>query len=144
MMQFLYPEQTSCSNITFGILGNTSLAGKKGLRDLSGHTVIIISNGLVDYTMSRTVADIILGRGCKNIMFCGESSEEIQEIFEQEDREINGFNDLTGYDDFAVTRRFEDIEDLPEEIEMCWNEVLVLCSNMALLKECRKIVREAE
>ena len=65
-----------------------------------------------------------------------------KDIFDQEDREINGFNDITGYEDFAVTRRIEDIEDLPEEISSCWNEVLVLCSNMSLLRECQRVVNE--
>ena len=59
----------------------------------------------------------------------------MQDIFDQEDREINGFNDITGYEDFAILRRIEDIEDLPEEISMCWGNVLVLCSSMGILRE---------
>ena len=73
-------------------------------------------------------------------MFCGESSEEMQDIFDLEDRKINGFNDITGYEDFAITRRFGYIENLPEEISMCWGDVLVLCNNMSLLRECQRIV----
>ena len=142
MTMFLYPEQTICSNVTYGILGTTFFANKKSLRDLSGHTVIIVTDEFVDDNLSRAAADLILRRGCKNIVFCGEYSEEMQDIFDEEDREINGFNDITGYEDFAVTRRFEDIEDLPDEISMCWGNVLVLCSNMSLLRECRKIVNE--
>lgn len=142
MTMFLYPEQTICSNVTYGLLGTAFFANKKNLRDLSGHTVIIATDEFIDDNLSRAAADMILGRGCKNIMFCGETSEEMQDIFDQEDRERNGFNDITGYEDFAVTRRFEDIEDLPEEISACWNEVLVLCSNMSLLRECQRIVSE--
>ena len=142
MIQFLYPEDTICSNVTFGILGTTIFANKKSLRDLSDYTVIIVADEFIEDNLSRAAADLILRRGCKNIVFCGESSEEIQDIFDQEDREINGFNDITGYEDFAVIRRFEDIEELPEEISMCWGNVLVLCSNMSLLRECRKIVSE--
>lgn len=142
MTMFLYPEQTICSNVTYGLLGTTVFANKKSLRDLSGHTVIIITDEFVDDNLSRAAADMILRRGCKNIVFCGESSEEMQDIFDQEDREINGFNDITGYEDFAVTRRFEDIEELPEEISMCWGDVLVLCSNMSLLRECQRVVNE--
>ena len=142
MTMFLYSEQTICSNVTYGLLGTATFAGKKSLRDLSGHTVIIITDEMVDYSQSRAVADMILRRGCKNIMFCGESSEEMQELFDQEDREINGFNDITGYEDFAVTRRFEDIEELPDQISACWNEVLVLCSNMSLIRECQRVVNE--
>ena len=142
MTMFLYPEQTICSNVTYGLLGSTFFANKKSLRDLSGHTVIIVTDEYIDDNLSRAAADMILRRGCKNIVFCGETSEEMQEIFEQEDREINGFNDIIGYEDFAVTRRFEDIEELPEEISMCWGDVLVLCSNMSLLRECRRVVCE--
>ena len=142
MTMFLYPEQTIYSNVTYGLLGSTFFANKKSLRDLSGHTVIIVTDEYIDDNLSRAAADMILRRGCKNIVFCGETSEEMQEIFEQEDREINGFNDITGYEDFAVTRRFEDIEELPEEISMCWGDVLVLCSNMSLLRECRRVVCE--
>ena len=142
MIQFLYPEDTICSNVTFGILGTTIFANKKSLRDLSDYTVIIVADEFIEDNLSRAAADLILRRGCKNIVFCGESSEEMQDIFDPEDREINGFNDITGYEDFAVTRKFEDIEELPEEISMCWGNVLVLCSNMSLLRECRKIVSE--
>lgn len=142
MTMFLYPEQTICSNVTYGILGTSFFANKKGLRDLSDHTVIIVTDEIVEDNLSREVADLILRRGCKNIVFGGESSEEIQDIFDQEDREINGFNDITGYEDFAVTRRFEDLEELPEEISMCWGDVLVLCSNMSLVRECQKIITE--
>lgn len=142
MTQFLYSEQATNLNVTYGVLGTAAISGKKTLRDLSGHTVIILSDDFVDYSLTRKVAELILIRGCKNIVFCGESSEEMQEIFDQEDREVNGFNDITGYEDFAVTRRFEDIEDLPEEIEMCWGEALILCSSMTLLRECQDIMKE--
>lgn len=142
MTQFLYPETTLCSNVTYGIIGSAILSGKKNMRDLSGHTVIIITNEVIENNVTRALADQILQTGCKNILFCGESSEEMQEIFDEEDREINGFNDITGYEDFAVTKRFEDLEELPDEIEMCWNDVIVLCSDMALLKECKRIVRD--
>ncbi|MCR5558254.1 MAG: hypothetical protein K6F75_11950 [Butyrivibrio sp.] len=142
MTAFFYPEQTICSNVTYGLLSTAVFANRKSLRDLSGHTVIIVTDELVDDTLSRAVADLILRRGCKNIAFCGESSEEMQEIFDQEDREINGFNDVTGYEDFAITRRFEDIQDLSEEISMCWGDVLVLCSNMGLLRECQRVINE--
>ena len=142
MTMFLYPEQTICSNVTYGLLGTATFACKKSLRDLSGHTVIIITDDMVDYSQSRAVADMLLRRGCKNIMFCGESSEEMQDLFDQEDREINGFNDITGYEDFAVTRRFEGIEELPDQISSCWNEVLVLCSNLSLIRECQRVVNE--
>ncbi len=142
MTQFLYPEHTICSNVTYSILGRTLCAGRKNMRDLSGCTVIIITNEIVDDNLSRALADQILNGGCKNIVLSGECSEEMQAIFEQEDREINGFNDVTGYEDFAVIKRFEDLDELPEEIEMCWNEVIVLCSDRALLKECRRIVEE--
>lgn len=140
MTTFLYPEQTICSNVTYGLLDTKFFANKKSLRDLSGYTVIIVTDEFIDDNLSRAVADLILGRGCKNIMFYGETSEEMQDIFDQEDREINGFNDITGYEDFAVTRGFEDLEDLPEEISVCWGEALVLCDNMSLLRECQRIM----
>nr|WP_292202817.1 hypothetical protein [Butyrivibrio sp.] len=40
-------------------------------------------------------------------------------------------------------RGIEDIEDLAEEVSTCWNEVLILCSNMSLVKECQESLREA-
>ena len=142
MTMFLYPEQTICSNVTYGLLGTAFVANKKSLRDLSGHTVIIVTDEFIEDNLSRAAADLILRRGCKNIVFCGEESEEVQDIFDQEDREINGFNDITGYEDFAVTRRFEDIEELPDQISACWGDVLVLCSSMSLLRECQRVVDE--
>lgn len=68
MTQFLYPEQLTNSNVTYGLLGTTALAGKKSSHDLSGHTVIIISDDFVDYSMTRKVADMILRRECQDIV----------------------------------------------------------------------------
>ena len=141
MLQHIYPEQIT-SNVTYSIIRKKAIASKR-LHDLSSHTVIIIADELEDEMLIKNIADDILIRGCKNIAFCGDASEEIQNIFDQEDREINGFNDVTGYEDFAVTRRFEDIEQLPDEIEMCWNEVLVICGDMSLLRECQNIIEES-
>ena len=140
MLQHIYPEQIT-SNVTYSLIGKRAIAGKR-LHDLSSYTVIIIADELEDEVLIKNIADDILTRGCKNIAFCGEASEEMQDIFDQKDREINGFNDITGYEDFAVTRRFEDIEELPDQISSCWNEVLVLCSNMSLIRECQRVVNE--
>lgn len=141
MLQHIYPEQIT-SNVTYSLIGKKAIVGKR-LHDLSSHTVIIIADELEDEMLIKNIADDILIRGCKNIAFCGDASEEIQDIFDQEDREINGFNDVSGYEDFAVTRRFEDIEQLPEEIAMCWNEVLVICGDMSLFRECQNIIEES-
>ena len=104
--------------------------------------MIIVADELEDESLIKSLAEEILARGCKNIALCGEASDVLQYIFDQKDREINGFNDITGYEDFAVIRRFEDPGQLPEEIEMCWNEVLVLCGDMSLLRKCRTIIME--
>ncbi len=37
---------------------------------------------------------------------------------------------------------FNDMESLPEELAVCWNEVLILCSNLSLLRQCKEIVDE--
>ena len=102
--------------------------------------MIILADEIIDDNLSRAVADRILENGCKNIVLYGGYSEELQDIFDREDREINGFNDITGYEDFAVIRRFEDLDELPDEIEMCGNEVIVLCSDMSLLRESRRLL----
>ena len=141
MLKHIYPEQIT-SNVAYSLIGKRAIAGKR-LHDLSSYTVIIIADELEDEVLIKNIADDILTRGCKNIALCGEASDEMQDIFDQEDREINGFNDITGYEDFAVTRRFEDIEQLPEEIEMCWNEVLVICGDISLLRECQSIIEES-
>ena len=52
MTMFLYPEQTICSNVTYGLLGTTVFANKKSLRDLSGHTVIIVTDELANDNLS--------------------------------------------------------------------------------------------
>ena len=91
----------------------------------------------------KELADVILKKSCKNVAFCGTASDEWQRVFDEADREINGFNDITGYEDFAVMWRFEDVESLADEVYTCWNEVLILCSNMSLIRECQNILEEA-
>ncbi len=136
MIQHFYQEQTNSSNITYAVLSRNVISKKK-LYNLSNYTVIIVTDEMTDANLMRDTAEEVLKRGCKNIVLGGMEAEEWQDVFEQKDCELNGFNDITGYEDFAVIRRFDDLEELPEEISMCWGEALVLCSNMALLRECQ-------
>lgn len=143
MTQMLYTDNYLRYNVTYEILGKRSFYNNKNYGDMSGYTVILITDDMAENTFIRNMADLILTRGCKNIVFCGENSEEWQDIFDLEDQEINGFNDMTGYEDFAVTRKFEDLEDLPDEIESCWNDVLIICGNRQIMLDCREILEEA-
>ncbi len=36
----------------------------------------------------------------------------------------------------------EDIDSLAVEVSTCWNEVLILCSNMSLVRECQESLKE--
>ena len=135
-------SQTTDQNITFGIAGKAALGSGRKYRDLSNHTVIIVSDDIMDDNLMKETANIVLSRGCKNIAFCGESSDDWRRVFEEQDREINGFNDITGYDDFAVMWGYEDIDDMAEGLSSCWNEVLILCSNRTLLSECKDALRD--
>lgn len=143
MIQHIYTEDTLNQNISFGIFNRRIFDNRKSLRDLSNHTVIIVTDEIIDETLIKELADVILKKGCKNVAFCGTASDEWQRVFDEADREINGFNDITGYEDFAVMWKFEDIESLVDEVYTCWNEVLILCSNMSLIRECRDILEEA-
>ena len=143
MIQHIYTEDTLNQNISFGIFNRRIFDNRKNLRDLSNHTVIIVTDEIIDETLIKELADVILKKGCKNVAFCGTASDEWQRVFDEADREINGFNDITGYEDFAVMWRFEDVESLADEVYTCWNEVLILCSNMSLIRECRNILEEA-
>ncbi len=136
-----YSDEVISSNVTYGLIGKGIISNRK-LADLSSYTVIIAADEFAETTLMRNIADTVLMNGCKNVTLCGEAAEDWQYIFDQEDREINGFNEVTGYEDFAVIKRVEDAADLPEEISMCWNEVIVLCDNMSTLKACQSICRE--
>ena len=141
MTDFCIDTRTN-PEITYGIFGSSILVNKKNLRDLSQHTVILVTDEIIDSTLIEELAEVLLNKGCKNVAFCGTCAEEWKQIFDVVDCEINGFNECGEYTDFAVMWTFEDLEKLPEELSMCWNEVLILCSNMALLRECREIVKE--
>ncbi len=135
MIQHMMTEQTTNQNITFGLIGRGILGSKRNLRDLSNHAVIIVSDEIMDESTIRETADEILSRGCKNVAFCGEAAEDVRAIFNEEDLEING------YEDFAVMWGIEDIDSLAEEVSTCWNEVLILCGNMSLVKECQESLK---
>ncbi len=136
MIQHVYTDLTTRQNISFGMFGRGTLGSRKDLRDLSNHTVIVVADEIMDEFMVKAAADMILTRGCKNIAFCGEASEDLRTIFSEEDLEING------YEDFAVVWGIEEIEELAEEVSNCWNDVLILCGNMSVLKECQYAMRE--
>ncbi len=51
--------------------------------------------------------------------------------------------EINGYEDFAVMWGIEDTDTLAEEVSTCWNEVLILCSNMSLVRECQELLKEA-
>ena len=142
MIQHAYLDQfTSTQNITYGVLSSGILANNRSLRDLSNYTVIIVADDATNDALIRNTAETILRRGCKNVAFTGVAADECHSIFEDADRDINGFNDITGYDDFAVMWNFDDIEALPDEVSNCWNEVLILCENMALLRDCQSAMK---
>ena len=142
MIQHIYQEQMTSQNITYGLIGGRISSGKRNFGDLSNNTVIIVLDEIIDETLIRDTARTILSKGCKNVAFCGTASDEWQAVFDEIDREINGFNDLTGYEDFAVMWRFEDIDSLADEVSSCWNEVLILCSSMGILRDCKDCLRE--
>ena len=136
MIQHVNIDFVANQNITFGLIGRGILGSNRSLRDLSNHTVIIVADKTMDESVVRETADAVLTRGCKNVAFCGEASEELRNIFYQEDLEING------YEDFAVMWGIEDATSLADEVESSWNEVLILCDNMASLRNCQDVLRE--
>ena len=137
MTQYLYTDNTIKQNITFALAGKRALSDRRDLRDLSNHTVIIICNDDSDYQLIRETAEIVLTRGCKNVAFCGDASFTWRSTFEDLDQDINGFNDITGYDDFAVMWGIEDMDCLEDEVASSWNEVLILCTDMSTIRDCR-------
>jgi len=143
MTQSMIMDKTNKQNITFGLTGKGILDNNNKFRNMCSQTVIIITDEFEDEGIIRDLADTILTRGCKNVAFCGTASDEWQRIFCEEDREINGFCDAGNYDDFAIMWRFEDLESLSDVVGRCWNEVLILCSNLTLIRECRTILTES-
>lgn len=142
MTQNMIMNKAYNQNITFGLTGKGILDNSSKFRNMCSQTVIIITDEFEDESIIRDLANTILSRGCKNIAFCGFASDEWQRIFCEEDREINRLYDTDSYDDFAIMWRFEDIESLNDAVCRCWNEVLILCSNLTLIKECRDILNE--
>ena len=142
MTQSMFLDHTKEQDITFGIAGKGVLDNSKKFRNMCNQTVIIITDEYVSEDVIRDLADTIFARGCRNVAFCGAASDEWQSIFCQEDRELNGFSDQYGNSDFAILWKFEDLDCLAEIVERCWNEVLILCSNLSLIRECRTILNE--
>jgi hypothetical protein len=101
-----------------------------------------MTDEIIDSSLIMEFAERILKKGCKNVAFCGTCAEEWKQIFDSVDCEVNGFNKYGEYEDFAVMWCFDDMENLPEELSVCWNEVLILCSNLSLLRQCKGIVEE--
>ncbi len=144
MTGYSLTEKAAGQNITFGVAGTAVLTSNRKYRDFSNLTVIIVSEDIVDENLMKETADAVLSRGCKNIAFCGAYSPEWRRVFENRDRELNGFNDVTGYEDFAVMWGYEDLEDMAEGLCSCWNEVLILGSSMAVLRKCRAALKEMQ
>ncbi len=137
MIQHINIDQTTNQNITFGLIGRGILGNNRNLRDLSDYTVIIVSDEVMDESVIKETADVILTRGCKNIAFCGDASEDLRTVFNEKDTEING------YEDFAVMWGIEDVYSLADEVSVCWNEILILCSSMSLVRECQEVLKES-
>ncbi len=137
MIQHINIDYTANQNITFGLIGRGILGSNRNLKDLSDHTVIIVADEVMDESVIKETAEVILIRGCKNVAFCGDAAEELRTVFSNKDLEING------YEDFAVMWGIEDVGALADEVSVCWNEVLILCSSMPLVRECRESLKEA-
>ncbi len=37
----------------------------------------------------------------------------------------------------------EDVYSLADEVSVCWNEILILCSSMSLVRECQEVLKES-
>ena len=48
MIQHIYTEDTLNQNISFGIFNRRIFDNRKNLRDLSNHTVIIVTDEIID------------------------------------------------------------------------------------------------
>ena len=135
MIRYIDIDYVANQDITFKLIGRGIPGSNRNLKDLSNHTVIIVADEIMDESVIRETADEILTRGCKNVAFCGDASEDIRTIFNEEDLEIN--------EDFAVMWGIEDIESFSDEVSNCWNEVLILCSSMSLVRVCQESLKEA-
>ena len=114
-------EKLWCPNIRFGTFDLDIIGINYELNDF---TVIVVSTENVSEKVISQYAREMITKGCRSFAFCGYSSDHWHRIFDEVDIEINNESD-----EVSLTWEIDSINVLPDELGICKENALILCTN---------------
>ena len=121
-------------NIQFGIYG-ADIIKDRLKRD--GYTAIFVITESVPDERIREYAKILIKGGCRDYAFCGVEAEKWHRLFDLADIEITEEDE-----DFSTTWNIEGIEQLPDRLGICNDDVFIFCADPATVCECQRLIAE--
>ena len=123
-----------CPNIRFGTFEQDIYGKQVSLGDF---TVIVIVPSTVEEKVIYGYAEKLLTDGCRDFAFCGDTNGIWHRTFDDADIHLNGNSD-----EVATTWDISDISEIPDELCVCKENVLIICENADTIRKCHKEITE--
>ena len=87
----------------------------------------------------REYARILIKSGCRDYAFCGVEADKWHRLFDLTDIEITEDDE-----DFSTTWNIEGIEQLPDRLCICNDDVFIFCTDHGTVCECQRLIAEQD
>ncbi len=122
-------------NIRFGIIERD--INEDGCRMGDFTSVFIVPKDVSEETI-RLYAEILIGKGCRDFAFCGEDSDRWHNLFDDVDIQMSNCQE-----DYSDTWSINSIGDLPDELNICNENVFVFCEDETTVRKCHTVIVDA-
>ncbi len=127
-------KEQYCPNIRFGIFEQDIQENRMNLK---GYTVLAVMSESVPDDEIQRYARILIQSGCRDFGFCGIEKAKWHNLFDQTDIDITE-ND----EDYSTTWEIGSIEELPDELCICQNDVFIFCTDFEIVRKCHQAITE--
>lgn len=128
-------SELNCPNIRFGTF---ELDINKDGAKMKGFTsIFVIAEEVSDETIKK-YASILIGKGCRDFAFCGVQSDRWHCLFDDVDIAM-----ADSEDDYANTWSIDNIEEIPDSLCICQEDVFIFCTDYGLVRKCHSAIVDA-
>lgn len=121
-----------CPNIRFGTFERDI---KGNHMKLDGFTVILVMSEPVSDEIVLEYARILIRSGCRDYGFCGVEGDKWHNLFDLTDIDIT-----EDEEDYSTTWGIDSIEELPDQLCICKEEIFILCTDDETVKRCHRAI----
>lgn len=125
-------QELNCPNIRFGTFKMD--IKEDGSRMDSFTSILLISNEVSEEEI-RAYAKTLISRGCRDFAFCGLNANKWHTIFDEVDISIT-----KSKEDYATTWSIETLDEVPDSLCICKENVFIYCSDYELVRKCHSVI----